>query len=309
METRVAYAAVGVFVITLVATLIGLGLWLGADVETRQYKPYLFITGESASGISPGSVVKYRGVEIGRVSSLRLENAEQVRIGLNIEKGTPVKTDTRASIATQGVTGLAFIELIGGSNEAPDLKPWPGDEPPLIPPAPSLLKRLDVAVSKNLENLDQIAAQVKDLLNDDNRAALSTVTRNLALLTDTLVQERGRVDEIMTNSARLTGAGAVAFEQLPDTLRELDATLREVKSAAANFRETSKVLGETAKTTGKALGEMRSSLEPGMDALLRQLDATAGVVEDLTRKIKRDPSQLLRGPSAALPGPGESGAP
>lgn len=305
METRVAYAAVGVFVLALTATLIGLGLWLGADVETRQYNPYLFITSESASGISPGSVVKYRGVEVGRVSSLRLENAEQVRIGLDIEKGTPIKTDTRASIATQGVTGLAFIELTGGSNEATDLKPWPADEPPLIPPSPSLLKRLDVAVSKNLENLDQISTQVKDLLNDDNRAALATVTKNLALLTDTLVQERGRVDEIMANSARMTRAGADVFEQLPDTVRELEETLREVRVAASSFRETNAVLQDTAKTTGQELGGLRRSLEPNIEALLRQLDMTASGIEELVRAIKQDPAQLVRGAPVPQPGPGE----
>lgn len=305
METRVAYAAVGLFVLVLVTTLIGLGLWLGADVERKHYRPYLFITGESASGISPGSVVKYHGVEVGRVASLALENAEQVRIGLDIEQGTPIKTDTRASIASQGVTGLAFVELIGGSMEAPDLKPWPADEPPLIPPAPSLLRRLDVAVTKTLENVDDIAAQVKDLLSDDNRAALSKVTRNLALLTDTLVQERGRVNEIMANSARLTHAGAEVFEQLPATIHELDGTLKEVRAAAANFRETSTALRETARTAGQELGGMRRTLEPNIEALLRQLDMTASGIEDLVRAIKQDPAQIVRGAPIPPPGPGE----
>jgi phospholipid/cholesterol/gamma-HCH transport system substrate-binding protein len=305
METRVAYAAVGAFVIALTAALIGLGLWLGADIETKRYMPYMFLTSESASGINPGTVVRYRGVEVGRVKQLHLDNPEQVRILLDIEEGTPIKTDTRASIATQGVTGLAFIELTGGTVSAPDLRPGPDGAPPLIPPAPSLLRRLDVAVSRNLENLDRIALQLQDLLNEENRTAFATLIRNLATLSETLAQERGRMSEVLANSERLTRAGAETLERLPETLARLDGTLDEVRTAAANFRETSRTLGDASRTTAQEVGALRRNLEPGLESLLRQVESATAAVEDLARQLKRDPGQLLRGTPPRELGPGE----
>ncbi|MEW6446080.1 MAG: MlaD family protein [Pseudomonadota bacterium] len=305
METRVAYAAVGAFVLALSAALIALGLWLGADVQTRQYQPYLFLTSESASGISPGSVVKYRGVEVGRVRELKLDNPEQVRILLDIEQGTPVKADTRASIATQGVTGLAFIELSGGTLGAVDLKPGPNGEPPLLSPSPSLLNRLDVAISRNLENLDQIAAQIKELLNEDNRVALSTLLRNLALVSDTLAQERHRIGAVLTNTERMTHAGADALERLPSVMGELETTLREARTAAASFRETSDALRDTAKSTRQDVSDLRRNLEPNIEALASQIDRTADNIDALTRALKQDPAQLVRGAPVSRPGPGE----
>ncbi|MEW6765311.1 MAG: MlaD family protein [Pseudomonadota bacterium] len=305
METRVAYATVGVFVLILSAALIALGLWLGADVQTRQYKPYMFLTTESAAGINPGSVVRYRGVEVGRVKSLSLENPEQVRIVLDIEQGTPIKTDTRASIATQGVTGLAFIELSGGTLAAPDLEPGPNGEPALLAPAPSLLRRLDVALSRNLENLDEIAAQVQDLLNEDNRESFGTLLRNVALVSETLAQERAQIGAVLANGEKMTRAGTQAFEQLPSVMAELEATLREVRSAAANFRDTSTALREAATSTQKELGGLRRSLEPKIDALVDQIDQTADGIDALSRTLRRDPAQFVRGAPVAPPGPGE----
>ncbi|MGD9708346.1 MAG: MlaD family protein [Halothiobacillaceae bacterium] len=305
METRVAYAAVGIFVIALTAALVGLGLWLGADIETKRYTPYMFLTSESASGINPGTMVRYRGVEVGRVRQLHLDNPEQVRILLDIEEGTPIKTDTRASIATQGVTGLAFIELTGGTVGSPDLRPGPDGTPALIPPSPSLLRRLDVAVSRNLENLDRIALQLQDLLNEENRAAFSTLIRNLATLSETLAQERGRMSEVLANSERLTRAGAETLERLPETLARLDGTLDEVRTAAANFRETSRTLGDASRTTVQDIGALRRNLEPGLESLLRQVESATAAVEDLARQLKRDPGQLLRGTPPRELGPGE----
>ncbi|MEF3193133.1 MAG: MCE family protein [Halothiobacillaceae bacterium] len=305
METRVAYAAVGLFVITLVATLIGLGLWLGADFETRRYTPYMFLTSESASGINPGTVVRYRGVEVGRVNRLYLDNPEQVRILLDIVEGTPIKTDTRASIATQGVTGLAFIELTGGTVGAPDLRPGPDGAPALIPPAPSLLRRLDVAVSRNLEHLDRIALQLQDLLNEENRAAFSTLIRNLATLSETLAQERGHMSEVLANSERLTRVGAETLERLPETLARLEGTLEELRSAAATFRETSRTLAEASRATVQDLGALRRNLEPGLEGLLRQVESASTEVEALARQLRHNPGQLLHGTPPRNPGPGE----
>lgn len=305
METRVAYAAVGVFVIALLGVLLGLGLWLGTDMETKRYVPYQFLTSESASGINPGTLVRYRGVVVGRVKNLHLNNPEQVRILLDIEEGTPIKVDTRASIATQGVTGAAFIELTGGTVTAPDLHPGPDGEPPLIPAAPSLLRRLDVAVSRNLDHLDKIALQMQELLNEDNRAAFGILIQNLATLSTTLVDERQKMQAILLNSERLTRAGADTLEQLPETLQRVNLALDEIRMTAASLRESARHLGEASRSSAEELRLLRRDLEPGVEGLLRQLEATTTAIHDLARQLKQDPAVLLRGLAPREPGPGE----
>ena len=150
MEEKVNFAVVGAFVLVLSAGLIGGVLWFSSGKSYRTvYDVYLTYMKESVSGLNLDAPVRYRGVEVGRVQKIALapENVEQVQLMLAIERGTPVKMDTVAVLQTQGLTGLAFVELTGGSRDSPSLQKQAGEEYPVIEAAPSLIRRLDFAIT------------------------------------------------------------------------------------------------------------------------------------------------------------------
>ena len=311
METRVAYAAVGAFVLLLSGLFIALALWLGTSFSNVEYKPYQILTRDSASGLSVGSAVKYLGVQVGSVTGIDLANAEQVRILLNIRTGTPIKEDTTALIAAQGITGLSLIELSGGTADSPLLTSKDG-EPPIIASRPSLLRRLDVAVNRTLENVDDIAGQVKGVLSADNQAELARILSNLAKVTDTLAQERAQISILLDNSVRMTASADKALASAPQVMQQLDATLVSVQSMTASFKNTSQnisaltqSLQNTASSTQEEIRLLRRNLQPEVDTLLSQSTATARALEALLRELKRDPSSVVRGAPVAQPGPGE----
>jgi phospholipid/cholesterol/gamma-HCH transport system substrate-binding protein len=128
MEPKVNYALVGAFVVLLGLTILGAILWLGKTDYRGIYDRYYVYTRESVAGLSVDSTVKYRGVDVGRVKEVILnpENAEEVRVTLDIVGGTPIKIDTQAVLVTQGLTGLVTLNLTGGSREAPPLTPVAG---------------------------------------------------------------------------------------------------------------------------------------------------------------------------------------
>ncbi|MHB8426113.1 MAG: MlaD family protein, partial [Gammaproteobacteria bacterium] len=118
METKVNYVAVGIFVLLLGTALIGGVLWISSGTAYRAaYDTYLTYMNESVSGLSVSAPVRYRGVEVGRVRRIALapNDPEQVELTLDIERGTPVSQDTVATLRTQGLTGIAFVDLSGGS--------------------------------------------------------------------------------------------------------------------------------------------------------------------------------------------------
>ena len=152
MEPKVNYFLVGSFVVILGAAMV-IGLfWLGKTDYRGVNDRYEAFMRESVAGLSVDSTVKYRGVDVGRVKDIALNqnNPEEVRLTLDIARGTPIKTDTIAVLETQGLTGLATINLTGGSREAPPLQAAPGHEYPVIKTGPSLFFRLDEAVSRLL---------------------------------------------------------------------------------------------------------------------------------------------------------------
>ncbi|MEW5838683.1 MAG: MlaD family protein [Pseudomonadota bacterium] len=313
METRIAYAAVGAFVLVLSGLFIALALWLGSSFSQTQYTKYQILTRDSVSGLSVGSAVKFLGVQVGSVNAIELANAEQVRIVLDVKESTPIKTDTVATIASQGITGLSLIELSGGTSDAPLLTGDPKTgELPTIDTRPSLLRRLDVAVNRTLENVDDIAGEVKSVLNTQNQAELARILSNLALVSETMANERAQLSKLLDNSVRMTASADKALASAPQVMSELNNTLQSVQSMTASFKTTSQnistltqSLQQTATQTTEEIRLIRRNLQPEVDTLLSQSTATARALEALLRELDRNPSSVLRGAPVAQPGPGE----
>ena len=126
MEDKVNYSLVGAFVLSLGAALTFAILWLATGLSgQKRYDPYQTVVVESVAGLSIDAPVKYLGVDVGKVIQIGIDpqNPTHVRLRFQIERGTPIKQDTEAVLKTQGLTGIGFIELSGGSADSPPLTP------------------------------------------------------------------------------------------------------------------------------------------------------------------------------------------
>ena len=124
MQDKVNYALVGAFVIVLGAALVAGVLWLASGASgQKRYDTYQSIIQESVAGLNIDAPVKYLGVDVGKVSEIAIDplNSRQVRLRFLIERGTPIKQDSEAVLKTQGLTGIAYVELSGGSAGSPPL--------------------------------------------------------------------------------------------------------------------------------------------------------------------------------------------
>ena len=176
MDDKVNYTLVGVFVLALGAALVAGVLWLAAGVGgQKRYEPYQSIIQESVAGLNVDAPGKYLGVDVGKVRSIRLDpqNPNHVQLLFMIERGTPIKQDTVAVLKTQGLTGIAYVELSGGSAASPLLVPSAEGEVPNIRSKPSLSARLENVFTTVLANLDRTGANLNAVLDVENRAALN----------------------------------------------------------------------------------------------------------------------------------------
>jgi phospholipid/cholesterol/gamma-HCH transport system substrate-binding protein len=308
METKVNFAIVGAFVLLLGTALIGGVLWLSSERSYgKAFDTYLVYMKESVSGLSPDAPVRYRGVQVGRVRQIALarENVEQVELTLDIERDAPIKVDTVAVLRTQGLTGIAHVELGGGSRDAPALRARPGEKHPVIPAGPSLLVRLEDAVTTLIDSLTRSSEGLNALLDEGNRASLKETLAGLAQVSRTLAARSKAIDEgvanaarTMQNAARLTGemAGlaervqrsAAAFEQMSNDVK------RDAANAAAAVQGARADLSQAARDT---IPEARQAI-----AELRELSASLRRFSD---QLERNPAILVHGKPAAKAGPGE----
>ncbi|MDO8769934.1 MAG: MlaD family protein, partial [Burkholderiaceae bacterium] len=177
------YSIVGAFVLVLGAVLIAGVLWLASGGAFQQaYDLYLAVEDESVAGLNLNAPVKYNGVDVGKVRAIQLDtvNPQRVNLLFAIERGTPIKEDTIAVLKTQGLTGIAYVELSGGAMDSPPLRATAGSQYPVIRTKPSLSARLENVLTNVLAKLDSTSNNINAILSDENRAAFSSALTDIA---------------------------------------------------------------------------------------------------------------------------------
>ena len=303
MQARVGYAAVGAFVLALIV----LGLWLGSGRERGEFRLYYAYTQDSVAALSPSSAVTYRGVDVGRVAAIELDpdDSTRVRLTLSIRADAPVKTDTVATLAMQGLTGLGSVELTGGSRDAPLLRETPGSRYPVIEVQPSLMNRLDTALRLAMSTLDQVSQRLLLLLDDRNVHAIGAILANVEQATGTLAGQGERLERTLADIERLAAAGAQAGEALPQLAPRVQAVLEQTEQLLATLRTSGEQVGSTARDSRRQLEYTGGVLLPQVERLVDDLGNAAGSLGELAERLNANPQMLLLGPPPREPGPGE----
>ncbi|MFZ6873731.1 MlaD family protein [Undibacterium sp. Di27W] len=309
METKVNYTAVGAFVLALGALLIAVVLWLSVGLGKRQQTvSYQSVVNESVAGLNLDAPVKYQGVNVGKVRSISLDanNPQQVRLVFSIIAGTPIKTDTLAVLKTQGLTGIAYVELSGGTPAAPLLQATAGQAYPQIPTKPSLSARLENVLSAVLANLDRTAANVNAILNDENRAAFSKILQNTSSLMETLASQKAAMRVAINNAAITTANTAHASANIDPLFQRISKSADALATMANKAGAASDSTKKTADEIGGGMRQLSSDTLPEMQRLMTELSTLSASLTRLIEQTEHNPSSLIRGRQAPPAGPGET---
>ena len=168
MESEKRYFLEGLFIIVLVAGAAFMFVWL-AKAGTRDDIHYRIHFTESVSGLSVGDPVKFRGVDVGTVKTMAIDNtnANLVQVDVSLRKDAPVKTDTKASLKLKGFTGNLIVELNGGTAKAKSLvEATPAGQIPEIPSEVSKLTTVLDALPKVIEKFTAMETKAGKMMSD-----------------------------------------------------------------------------------------------------------------------------------------------
>jgi len=287
METRANYVLIGAFTLAAAAFMLVFGLWAAKYTSAKDWRYYDVVFDEAVTGLTEGGSVQYNGIGVGTVDDLRLdpEDPRKVIARVKLRAQTPVKTDTHAKLSFTGLTGTAFIQLTGGSPEAPLLASENGDEVPVIETEASALQNIAETANKLVARLDKV-------LSDKNIENIEKTLAHLESATGALSDQRGDIAGLLANaresseklSATLdTTQGAIAdidrelVDKLPGLVARLDSTLARLDSAAGNANS---LLDENR-------GAIRNFTEDGLAQLGPTLEELRALVRDLRRISSR----------------------
>jgi len=303
MEREANYTAVGAFVL-LIAVMAGLFVyWYAGNTDARDYKRYEIYFEGSVSGLNRGSTVRYLGVEVGRVVTIRIDKraADRVQVIADIDSQAPISRDTLASLSLQGVTGLLYIDLLAEGDSRHRIEPVPSEQYPVID---SVRSNFDLFLA-SLPDLVGRAAEVADraarVLSDDNIRAFNNTMRSIeqgaATLPQTLRDAQHVVAELKASMADVRVAASGARTLMETSGPNLAAASERLRKISENLATTTSHLDKLMAEHREDLGLfMRDSL-PEMERLVRDSRQAAQEFRELSRSLKADPSQLLYEPS------------
>jgi phospholipid/cholesterol/gamma-HCH transport system substrate-binding protein len=293
MERQVNYAMVGLFVILLGAVWLAISLWLALGDFGTNYTRYHVFINESVSGLNLDAPVKYRGVEIGRVRDIDLNPLVpgQVQLTLDIEADVPIREDTIAVLTVQGVTGIAFVDLTGGSLESPLLKAGDDQPYPVLKTGPSFFFRLDQSGSELIANLNVLARSFAELLDDESKQAIKQAILNIRDITATVADQKTEL--------------ASSMASVPALLVQIDETARAFEQMAGKVAVTSDSINLYVNKSGTGVQQFSQQTLPEFGALISELRRLADTMQGLVQKLEDDPRVLIYGRDLEVPGPGE----
>lgn len=304
------YALVGAFVLGLGAVLVAVLLWLasGGAWQTK-YDVYLAVEDESVAGLNLDAPVKYNGVTVGKVQTITLDktNPQRVNLLFAIEHGTPVKEDTIAVLKTQGLTGIAYVELSGGTAASPELLAKDGAKYPQIKTAPSLSARLENVLTSVLSKLDSTSTQINAILSTENQNAFRSALADMALVAHTVAARKDSIDSGLADGATTLKNTAKASARLGDLTERVARAADSIDTMGTEVAKTSVSAGKTVDVIGADVKHFSAETLPELERLLGELSTLSGALRRLTDQTRRDPRGLIFGRTPVPEGPGETG--
>jgi phospholipid/cholesterol/gamma-HCH transport system substrate-binding protein len=203
METNVNYTIVGAFVLIIVTFLVLATIWLSSGFNLELFNSYMIYMKESVTGLSIDSSVEFNGVDAGSVKSIKInkDNPDLVELQVNIKSSIPISVSTVATLKSKGVTGVTYISLTDNGLDLTPLVAKKGEKYPIIKTIPSLLVRLDMALSRLSDNLHEVTLSIRSVLDKDNQNAIKNTLKNLDRITTSIAANDRHLNVILQNTA------------------------------------------------------------------------------------------------------------
>lgn len=300
MDTKINFFKIGLFISTFFILLVLAILWLGKyGIENKKFDEYTIYFSESISGLNVGSTIKYMGYEVGTVKDIKInsKNSEEIKIEVQIQKGTPIKEDNFAILGNLGITGLKYIELKGGSNYSELLAPNEFGVKIIKSKKSALTSFVDS--SENItKEIVILLAQAKKILNDENIENLSSIMNsgqksmeNIESFSSYLIQNEKKLDDLISQIAALSKKGGSSFDSIKKTSDNFNTLTNELKQ-------------ELSKGTFDLKDMTQESFE-NLNNLLNSLENSLNKTQNLIKNINESPSDILLKQKNIKYGPGE----
>lgn len=280
METRANFILIGLFTLLAILGTLGFFIWLARVQIDQQYATYGILF-EDVSGLDASGDVLFNGISVGRVIDLRIYEKDPSKVFTTVEISatTPIKSNTVAQLQSQGVTGVAYISLSGGTVDAGPLVAKDGGLP-IIGSKRSTLQTLVQDGPDLLSEATQLLDQFKALTGPENQAYVTNILRNLDASSGQLDQALEDFSQITRNVGDASAEIAVFTNKLDAISGAVTNTLTNADRALISAQEAFDVASTTMGTTSTAIAAAEGAFVEAENLMKTQVPSLVAQVTD-----------------------------
>ena len=272
MASKAQTIRIGLFTLT---ALVLLGIVLVVFGGLRMWEDtdhYRVVFTRSVYGLEPGARVYISGVRVGSVEAVDIlpDDIRSVAVAIEVDRGTPIRADTRAVLQGAGLTGLKVIDLRDGTSAAPALPP--GSQ---------------IAAGESL--LDKLETQAQALIDES-----TTLLRRAGALTDRMTDVVEPAQRAADNLARMSATLVAMVDENRAALRGSLAAIERAATGASKLLD-----GQVAQLFGNAdelvagLRKIVGDNEAALRGAVSDLRQASRSFKELARDVRQKPSRLL----------------
>jgi phospholipid/cholesterol/gamma-HCH transport system substrate-binding protein len=308
MENRAHALAAGLFTL-LLGTLLVASLWWFSDGREAT-RDFVLVSTGNVTGLNTQAGVRFRGIPAGQVTDIRIDpqDPRNILVDIELRADLPVTRSTRARLAYQGVTGLAYVELTDTGRDPVPLAA-DGAGPPRLTLEPGLMDQITDTTLEALERFRTIADKIAPFFDDANLARLGATLERLESAAVGI--DRTFADAPEALAAIRAVLNPANMERLAATLENLERASAESAPAIVELRELMgrlQGMAERVDAAATVAGEgLLDGTLPQLNVLLKELTVTTRRMGRLIEEVEAAPQLLVTGRSPRPPGPGEAG--
>lgn len=307
METRASYLLVGAFALVVMTVFVVAVVWMAGANLRKDIAYYDIFFDGSVTGLKPGNTVRYRGLPVGSVSEISInpKDVQQVRVMIEVPADTPIKKDTIAALEYQGLTGVAFVQLTGGTNEAPMLKVKKGQDRPVIGSRPSQLEELVQGAPELMSRITALVNKGNVLFGEKNLENFEATLQNVRTITGAFSEQSADLAVTLLDTSKSLQEALVNLNVATKRLAkeskgvggEFKKTLGDIRKTSVEFRRAAFDLADLLESNKDPFNTFASSGLYEFTQLISEMRVLVGAITRITANVESDPGRFLYGKS------------
>jgi phospholipid/cholesterol/gamma-HCH transport system substrate-binding protein len=293
MSDRRKAVKVGIFTFATGALLAIILVVFGGLKFWKHHDRYFIVFDDSVMGLSDGTKVYFNGIKVGTVGEIKLDKDDpsKVRVSIEVDRGTPIRTDTVAMLSMGGLTGLKTLDLQGGSSKA------------ALPPESTItvghgaLDKLEKQAEKLADNSGKMIERATEIMEGANKIVINlqaiTDPKGIGAIVESTKQTADNLNHASQEVNAMVAEDRIALKGAVDSLK---GTMVSLKGTSDSLHVAVDSAAKTSENANGVVSDVKALIhnnEATITSMMADLRQAARGFKELAREVREKPSRLL----------------